>query len=488
MQPHGRVPLKCTRERADGRTVSILDAGGRRSPISRFDPMAGTWPMVFVNVIAVTVTTGGCVAAAQVLAGNGPWFWPVYAAVAGMVLFLAVALPLRFFLLRQRRDAEYREEILVHEGRRREFAARLARALEMADNEPAALAVAERAFAELTPSTRVEVLLADSSQAHLVPVVASAPPDAPPGCGVGTPKSCPAVRNGHALRFADSEQLDACPHLHGRTAAGGGRSGAICVPVSIMGSSVGVLHAVHRQADPLGSTEADGLEIVAQQLGARVGLLSAMSQSQLQANTDALTGLLNRRCLENEVRTLVRRRVPFALVLADLDHFKRLNDTYGHDAGDRALRLFSRTMRGAVREGDLVARYGGEEFVVVMPQLDAASGAHAFDRVRLELDAALTDGRIPPFTVSAGVVDTAARPSGTDAEQLTLDDLVADADQLLLRAKREGRNRILHSAMLVRPGSASEPGRDSGSGPDAGMLPDATVAPAGADATVADRA
>lgn len=432
--------------------------------------MAGTWPMVFVNVVAVTVATGASVAVARALVGSSGWFWPVYGGVAGTALLLAVALPLRFFLLRQRREADEREEILVHEGHRREFAARLARALEMADTEPAALSVAERAFAELTPSTRVEVLLADSSQAHLVPVVATAPASAPPGCGVATPKSCPAVRNGHALRFADSEQLDACPHLHGRVAAGDGRCGALCVPVSIMGSSVGVLHAVHDVHAPLGSTQADGLEIVAQQLGARVGLLAAMSQSQLQANTDALTGLLNRRCLENEVRTLVRRRVPFALVLADLDHFKRLNDTYGHDAGDRALRLFARTMRGAVRDGDLVARYGGEEFVVVMPQLDATAGARAFDRVRLELDAALTDGRIPPFTVSAGVVDTTARATGADAEQLTLDDLVADADQLLLRAKRDGRNRVLHSAVAPHP----VPARSS---------PDAPVAPAGADAT-----
>ena len=462
--------LKATPLCADGHDVHIHDAGGRRSRISRFDPMAGTWPMVFVNVIVATLMSGGCVALARLVAGPDGWFWPAYGAIAGAVLLVAVAIPLRFFLLRQRREADSREEILLREGRRRDFAARLARALDMADHEPAALGVAERAFVELTPTTRVEVLLADSSQAHLVPVVSAGPADGPSGCGVATPKSCPAVRNGHALRFPDSTHLDACPHLHGRAAAGGGRTGALCVPVSIMGSSVGVLHAVHHHGAPFGAAEAEGLEIVAQQLGARVGLLAAMSQSQLQANTDALTGLLNRRCLENEVRTLVRRRVPFALVLADLDHFKRLNDTYGHDTGDRALRLFARTMRAALREGDLVARYGGEEFVVVMPQLDATAGATAFDRVRLELDAALTDGRIPPFTVSAGVVDTAVRPAESDAEQLRLDDLVADADQLLLRAKREGRNRVLHSATAAHPEVAQ-------------VSPEATVAPAGAGAT-----
>lgn len=431
--------------------------------------------MVLLNVILAVGVTAGCVLVSRLLTGSGGWFWLAYGLVTGVVLLFGMAIPLRYFLLRQRTEAERREEVLVHEGRRREFAARLARALDMADAEPAALSVAERAFRELTPETRVEVLLADSSQAHLVAVVTTGPDAAPGGCGVATPKACPAVRNGHALRFEDSEQLDACPHLHGRASADGRRTGALCVPVSIMGSSVGVLHAVHHRETVLGRTEHEGLEIVAQQLGARVGLLAAMSQSQLQANTDPLTGLLNRRCLENEVRTLVRRRVPFALVLADLDHFKRLNDTFGHDTGDRALRLFARTMRGAVREGDLVARYGGEEFVVVMPQLDATAAAHAFDRVRLELDAALTDGRIPPFTVSAGVVDTASRASMSDIDLLTLDDLVGDADQLLLRAKREGRNRVLHSGAPV---VAVPPP------PAADIAPDAPVAPAEADATV----
>lgn len=426
--------------------------------------------MVFANVAVAVGVTAGCVGVARHVAGSGGGFWTAYVGVTSAVLLFGMAIPLRYFLLRQRTAADEREAVLVREGRRREFAARLARALDMADAEPAALSVASRAFTELTPTTRVEVLLADSSQAHLVTVVTTGPDGAPSGCGVATPKGCPAVRNGHALRFHDSDQLDACPNLHGRAAAGETRTGALCVPVSIMGSSVGVLHAVHALDAPLGSAEEDGLEIVAQQLGARVGLLSAMSLSQLQANTDPLTGLLNRRCLENEVRTLVRRRAPFALVLADLDHFKRLNDTFGHDTGDRALRLFARTMRSAVRDGDLVARYGGEEFVVVMPQLDATAAAHAFDRVRLELDAALTDGRIPPFTVSAGVVDTTTRSSLTDVDLLSLDDLVGDADQLLLRAKREGRNRVLHGGV---------PGRDGAGHPS----PDAPVAPAEADAT-----
>jgi diguanylate cyclase (GGDEF)-like protein len=427
-------------------------AGGRRSTVDhpparraatntivnprgkRFDPMSASWPMVLFNVVSVLGLMSGCVVAARAIAG-GRHFWLAYLGVGAAILFFVVATPLRHFLLLQRREAEQRERILVLDGKRREFAARLTRALDMADDEPGALSVASRAFRELTPGMRVEVLLADSSQAHLVRAVAYEPEGAPLGCTVSTPKGCPAVRNGHALHFDDSDQLDACPQLRERAA---GRCAALCVPVSIMGSAVGVLHAVHGAEADLDSHQTDGLEIVAQQLGARVGLLAAMSQSQMQANTDPLTGLLNRRSLENEARVLMRKELPFSVVLADLDQFKRLNDTYGHDTGDRALRLFAKTMRRAVRDGDIVARYGGEEFVVVMPGIGAVEAVAAFDRVRLELEVALSDGRIPPFTVSAGVVDT--------SDSGSLDELITLADQLLLKAKRAGRNRVVHAA------------------------------------------
>jgi diguanylate cyclase (GGDEF)-like protein len=165
-----------------------------------------------------------------------------------------------------------------------------------------------------------------------------------------------------------------------------------------------------------------------------MGVLTAMAQSETQANTDPLTGLLNRRSLESRTRA-VSRDTTVTVMFADLDHFKQLNDTFGHDMGDRALRLFAQTLQRAFPEPALVARHGGEEFVVVIPDCTVASAAGGFERVRQQLAVALADGRVAPFTVSAGLADTA-----NDATA-TLDELIGVADGWLLDAKNTGRDK-----------------------------------------------
>jgi diguanylate cyclase (GGDEF)-like protein len=105
--------------------------------------------------------------------------------------------------------------------------------------------------------------------------------------------------------------------------------------------------------------------------------------------------------------------------------------------GDRALRLFARTLSRSLPSDALIARYGGEEFVVVLPNINAAQAARCIDVVRADLEAALADGRVPAFTVSAGVVDN------TEVNATTLDELVDTADGWLLQAKSAGRNRVL---------------------------------------------
>jgi diguanylate cyclase (GGDEF)-like protein len=182
------------------------------------------------------------------------------------------------------------------------------------------------------------------------------------------------------------------------------------------------------------------LEITTRQASERIAMIRAFAKSETQARTDPLTGLWNRRSLENRVRELSRDETPYAVAYGDLDHFKVLNDIHGHEAGDQALRLFARVLRDSVRPDDITARYGGEEFVVVLPDCPAETATKVLERLREQLAITLTNGRVPAFTVSFGVA------SSTDAD--TFDEVVAIADHALLAAKTEGRNRTILATHL----------------------------------------
>ncbi|HEY4378285.1 MAG TPA: sensor domain-containing diguanylate cyclase, partial [Acidimicrobiales bacterium] len=269
-----------------------------------------------------------------------------------------------------RSSAERREA----QARRQEFETRLASALEMADGESEVIDVVERALTTTLPGAPAELLLADNSHAHLTRMAVSSGPGsasgpagslrrAGPMCGVDSPDHCPAARRSQVQHFGDSDALDACPKLQRRAE---GRIAALCVPVSIMGRTVGVIHTTAEPQTRFEDEVVQDVSTLANLAGARLGLLRMVADTQLQAATDSLTGLLNRRSLENKVRALREADVSYTVVMADLDHFKHLNDTHGHETGDRALRLFARTLRSSVRSQDLVSRHGGEEFAVVL--------------------------------------------------------------------------------------------------------------------------
>ena len=163
-----------------------------------------------------------------------------------------------------------------------------------------------------------------------------------------------------------------------------------------------------------------------------------------QAATDELTGLPNRRlfmqALTGEVARARRTHEMFSVVLLDLDDFKSVNDVYGHDAGDRALREFADVLRRAMRESDVAARLGGEEFGCLLPATDAEGAGVLAERIRADLaDRAilLPDGRAVSTTVSLGI---AVYPQAKTAEAL-----LRLADRALYRAKAEGKNRVVAS-------------------------------------------
>lgn len=332
------------------------------------------------------------------------------------------------------------EHQLTRQAQRDTFGSQLVEALEMADEESAAYDVVRRAMCEISPDTPMELLLSDSSRAHLEQTAVH-PAAGAPACPVESPYACVAVRRGNPVVFDSSEALNACPKLRGRES---GPCSAVCVPISFMGRSLGVLHATDAVGAPPTTEQIAQLTTLATQAGTRIGTVRAFEKTQLQAQTDGLTGLINRRTLESELRSLMRDHRPFALALADLDHFKRLNDTHGHEEGDRSLRLFSHVVQDVLRDGDLVARWGGEEFLVALPDADCEAAAQVMERIRAELERALEGGRVQ-FTASFGVTDSSR------AE--TLQELIQLADLGLYQAKALGRDRVMigehDSATLV---------------------------------------
>ncbi|MSO97933.1 MAG: sensor domain-containing diguanylate cyclase [Rhodospirillaceae bacterium] len=170
-----------------------------------------------------------------------------------------------------------------------------------------------------------------------------------------------------------------------------------------------------------------------------------------QASTDPLTGVSNRRSLESAARREVERArryaKPFATIAIDIDHFKRVNDTYGHDIGDIVLKGMTQTCLEGLRVTDVLARMGGEEFAVLLPETDITAATLLAERLRIAVEAkpiVTVKGSIS-ITISLGVAAFAPN-------EPTIEAAMKRADESLYEAKRSGRNRVIVAKLpsLVR--------------------------------------
>jgi diguanylate cyclase (GGDEF)-like protein len=162
------------------------------------------------------------------------------------------------------------------------------------------------------------------------------------------------------------------------------------------------------------------------------------------SNTDVLTGLLNRRALiarlEYEIDRAQRYGTELSLILCDLDRFKEINGSFGHDEGDRALRIISEILKGCLRKSDVVGRYGGDEFMIILPGTFAKGAEEFAERLRHEVEQTgfqTISGKSVPMSVSLGV--TGLFPNEADAGH---DALVRRADSALYNSKKKGRNTV----------------------------------------------
>ena len=193
-----------------------------------------------------------------------------------------------------------------------------------------------------------------------------------------------------------------------------------------------------RALDP--QTKAD-LSLFSHILASALNNIEMYETVQNLSNRDGLTGLFNRRYLqerlENMVNEAARSGTPLAVIMLDIDHFKKINDRYGHKAGDDVIRFIARVIKNSTRKVDVAARYGGEEFIVLLHNTTAEGAVTVAEKIREIIQGAVVpaDGNQLAVTASFGV---SAYPELARSTH----DLVKSADEALYRSKENGRNRV----------------------------------------------
>jgi two-component system, sensor histidine kinase LadS len=167
----------------------------------------------------------------------------------------------------------------------------------------------------------------------------------------------------------------------------------------------------------------------------------ALTEAERRAQTDPLTGVLNRRSLIERLEAACLRArargLPIALLFIDLDHFKQINDTFGHQAGDACLRAIIDPIHAELRQSDVIGRYGGEEFVVILSSADAAAASPIAQRILERVSGVSVDGFGKPISLTCSIGIAASDTLGVWGEHL-----IAQADAAVYVAKRLGRNRV----------------------------------------------
>lgn len=213
-------------------------------------------------------------------------------------------------------------------------------------------------------------------------------------------------------------------------------------PVMAKGRVIACLSLHKFAGEPYEPAQAEQLLAFAGHAALALENARLFAEVRLLAVTDPLTRLYNRRqffvLAQHEFQRCRRARKPISLLMSDLDHFKRVNDTWGHVAGDVVLKAVASRFRNSLRANDVIGRYGGEEFAVLLPETDVGAAAQVADSIRLVVAGAEveTESDSIPVTVSLGVAGRAG-----ESEE-TLDSVLRRADQALYHAKAGGRNRV----------------------------------------------
>ncbi|HPT44454.1 MAG TPA: diguanylate cyclase [Candidatus Rifleibacterium sp.] len=240
----------------------------------------------------------------------------------------------------------------------------------------------------------------------------------------GKPRLIQNVKKDKSFAFRDSER-DSIRTM-------------ICVPLMIKDSAIGVMNVVNRREGRFNEEDLQTALTMANQ----AAVVIEKARLYNLATIDGLTGLVVRRHfqakIEEEYRRARRYNKPLTYLMTDIDHFKKFNDTYGHQTGDMVLREVARIVRGSVRDTDIAARYGGEEFAVILPETEPEGAMLFAERLRQSVEAAVFEGPTGGLqvTISVGVCSMPVNQPESATEMIKM------ADDALYVCKRNGRNRV----------------------------------------------
>lgn len=351
-------------------------------------------------------------------------------AITAVLLFGILTLPLKRLATAYRSRLDSAEVEVEALRKYLEFDRRLDEALDLADDEAAALQTAARAVAELLADRRNELLLADPVRGVIRWAIHITGDDLTMSEPLKVSDRCAGLHRGATVTFESNRSLDACPHAQKLPS----EVSSVCVPLIVSGSGIGVIHSTGERGVLPSGDQLMAVEAVAARVAARIANMRMRSGSEPRSMLDPLTGLCNPRTTRERIRRLVKDLVPFTVALCDLDGLRDINESYGQEAGDQALRLYAGVLTGGVRPGDVVGRYGGDEFLLVFPNCSALNAAAALERMRESLVLSLANGELPTFTASVGIADSNQGSS--------IDEILETAQVALALAKAEGRNRV----------------------------------------------
>jgi diguanylate cyclase (GGDEF)-like protein len=297
---------------------------------------------------------------------------------------------------------------------------------------------------QLAPSTCSALLMINNSR-QMVEIVAVSEGDTRILDGFPLDACC-GLRSGR-LRWRKPGQSEVhCGHFLGISP-----ESYLCIPLAAHGDTLGVLYI--ECPTPQAASEVDNhlesLQQLAEMASMSIASLNLRSRLEHQSIRDGLTNLFNRHFMEisldREVRRAARNHTELAILMIDVDHFKKFNDSYGHEAGDSILREVAEIFRQSVRAEDIICRYGGEEFVIILPETSSALAIERAEAIRWSVSQMRVRFRteaLREITISVGVAICPGCGS-------TLEEILRSADRALYAAKHAGRNQIMMAESLI---------------------------------------